>query len=96
MTAPLSDDARAIAGGLFGSPLPVVQSLRFERPDQISARAEAALAELVDAGVLSCTVTDRAVTYVGLVDCHNFYDWLRAEMHTGVGSFNITTARGAG
>ena len=89
MTAELSEDARAIAGGLFGSPIPVGESARFERPQDITARAAEALVELVEAGILEKTVTSHAVCYRPLVDCSEHYDWLRANMHRGVGRFPI-------
>lgn len=89
MNAQLSDDARAIAGGLFGLPMPCRNAVQFTMPWALTARAADALCELVDAGMISRRVLFHGIVYAEVQGCREHYDWLRAEMHTGVGSFEV-------
>lgn len=80
----LSDDAKAVAGGHFGLMRPHDGTLTFQTPGRITDRAQAALAELVQAGV--CTVrTERsgALVYTPAIECRCFMAWLGRNPKAG-------------
>lgn len=80
----LSDDAKAIAGGWFGMMKPGESGgLTFRMKDsRPTARAQAALDELLAAGVIETVEVYRApaITYRPIVDTADFMRWLWANM----------------
>lgn len=78
----LSDDAKSIAGALFG--LPKSDRLHIRRPSRLTHRAADALAELIKAGILRCvpitTEANGPVNYLRRVDCKVYLRWWAANM----------------
>lgn len=75
----LSDDAKAVAGGWFGLMNPGGGELTFALvQNKPTARAQAALAELVAAGVISVEQFNRfgGLVYRPLFDCRTALYWL--------------------
>jgi len=95
LAQPLEDlgaDAKAVAGAWFGMMVPGEGTLCFgmkaQRP---SARAQAALDEIVAAGVaVRSDGEDGSVSYVPAVDCSPLLGWLQGKLGEPGVSFPLT------
>ena len=82
----LSDDAKAVAGGWFGFMRPgagrVTCHMRETKP---TARAQAAIDELVAAGIVKVSKFNRygGLVYEPLKDCTEYRRWLAKHPESG-------------
>jgi hypothetical protein len=72
---PLSDDARAVAGSHFGL-MRRGGTVGIASGRQVTARAQTALDELVDHGLVAFEATGEGTTYTALADCSAHLRWL--------------------
>lgn len=96
----LSDAAKAVAGGIFGFMAPRNSSgLVFEmRQSQPTKQMQAALDELVEAGVIAKKMSDGSprVSYLPTTDCRPYAKWLSRNRNNPGIKIPITEPIGAG
>lgn len=83
----LSDDAKAVAGAMFGmmKPNSANSGLAFGTPSRITKRANAALTELVNADVIALTIRarDGSWEFKPKVSCYLAFMWLHDLVQAG-------------